>query len=159
MAGTLTYKKGCLIEAAKAGEVDAIAHQANCFNTMKSGIAPLIVAYCPEAGEADQKTSRGDIAKLGTTSVGFADDNAMIWNLYGQFHYGREPGVVYTNYHALEQALTHMGRWLYQSSGDNSIGLPKLGCGLAGGDWAIVEGLIKKTLVAYGHHVTIYEKE
>jgi len=83
MTGTLTYKKGCLIEAAKAGEVDIIAHQANCFNTMKSGIAPLIGKYCPEAVEADQKTARGDIAKLGTTSVGFADDNVMVWNLYG----------------------------------------------------------------------------
>jgi len=159
MTGTLTYKKGCLIEAAKAGEVDVIAHQANCFNTMKSGIAPLIVAYCPEAGEADQQTHKGDIAKLGTTSFGFTDDYMMVWNLYGQYTYGREAGVVYTNYNALEQALSYMARWLHGASGKNYIGLPKLGCGLAGGDWVIVEGLIKKTLVAYGHHVIIYEKE
>lgn len=159
MTGTLTYKRGCLIEAAKAGEVDVIAHQVNCFNTMKSGIAPLIVAYCPEVGEVDQKTVGGDIAKLGTASFGFADDTVMVWNLYGQYRYGREAGVVYTNYPALEQALTHMARWLCWRSGDNSIGLPKLGCGLAGGDWAIVEQIIKDTLVAYGHHVTIYEKE
>lgn len=159
MTGTLTYKKGCLIEAAKTGRLAAIAHQANCFNTMKSGIAPLIVAYCPEAGEADQKTSRGDIAKLGTTTHGFSKNVVMVWNLYGQYKYGREPGVVYTDYVALTQAMTQMGRWLYQSSGSNKIGLPRLGCGLAGGDWAIVEQIIKDTLVAYGHHVTIYEKE
>lgn len=159
MTGTLTYKKGCLIEAAKVPGLSAIAHQANCFNTMKSGIAPLIVAYCPEAGEADQKTRRGSEDKLGTATYGFSKNGVMVWNLYGQYKYGREPGVVYTNYVALMQALTQMGRWLYQSSGSNKIGLPKLGCGLAGGDWAIVEQIIKETLVAYGHHVTIYEKE
>ena len=127
MTGTLTYKKGCLIEAAKTGRLAAIAHQANCFNTMKSGIAPLIVAYCPEAYEADQKTSRGDIAKLGTTTYGFSKNVVMVCNLYGQYKYGREPGVVYTDYVALTQAMTQMGRWLYQSSGSNKIGLPRLG--------------------------------
>lgn len=159
MTGTLTYKKGCLIEAAKSGRLSAIAHQANCFNTMKSGIAPLIAAYCPEAYEADQKTEKGNKSKLGTFTYGFSSNGVMVWNLYGQYNYGRVPGVVYTNYDALFQALSKMGAWLYNSSGPNTIGLPKLGCGLAGGDWQVVEQIIKDTLVALGHYVIIYEKE
>lgn len=159
MTGTLTYKRGCLIEAAKAGLCDVIAHQANCFNTMKSGIAPLIAAYCPEAYEADQKTEKGAASKLGGGTYGFTPDAVMVWNLYGQYNYGSERGVVYTDYAALGQALAAMGRWLSRSSGANEIGLPKLGCGLAGGNWIIVEQIIKDTLVLFGHHVTIYEKE
>ena len=41
---SITYKEGCLIQGFKRGEVQAIGHQANCQNTMGSGVAKAIRA-------------------------------------------------------------------------------------------------------------------
>lgn len=59
----MLYVKGNLIEALKSGSVQAIAHQANCFNTMGSGVALAIKNAFPEAYEADCKTVKGDKKK------------------------------------------------------------------------------------------------
>ena len=38
-----------------------------------------------------------------------------------------------------------------------SIHMPRIGCGLAGGKWELIESLIRKELVDRGYHVTVYE--
>src|SRR4051794_21518535 len=37
-----------------------------------------------------------------------------------------------------------------------SVHMPRIGCGLAGGDWAKIEPLIERQLVANGVDVTVY---
>jgi O-acetyl-ADP-ribose deacetylase (regulator of RNase III) len=37
-----------------------------------------------------------------------------------------------------------------------SVHMPRIGCGLAGGDWEVVEALIHVTLIAAGTKVTVY---
>lgn len=157
----LKYKVGDLIEAAKNGEVDVIAHGCNCMNTMKSGIAPLIVASFPEAGEADQDTVKGDRAKLGGFTIAENQDYTdwvYVYNLYTQYGFwGRNKGIRDLDYNALYNALEAMGKDLKETyNGVPKIGLPMIGAGLASGDWDIIEMMIKKTLVASGHDVTIY---
>jgi O-acetyl-ADP-ribose deacetylase (regulator of RNase III) len=97
--------KGDLIRSAKNGEFDLIAHQANCFNTMGSGIAKSIKEEWPEAAAVDSATIKGDRSKLGTISF-TTNTNPIIVNLYGQFDYW-SPGVL-TDYDALEKALLKM---------------------------------------------------
>jgi hypothetical protein len=43
------------------------------------------------------------------------------------------------------------------ANGGESVGLPLIGCGLAGGNWKIVEVMIQETLVAKGLQVVIYQ--
>ena len=57
--------KGDLIELAQAGHFDVITHGCNFFNTMGAGIAPQIKKAFPDAWYADNRTTRGDIMKLG----------------------------------------------------------------------------------------------
>ena len=38
-----------------------------------------------------------------------------------------------------------------------SVHMPRIGCGLAGGDWARVESIVKATLVDAGVAVTVYD--
>jgi O-acetyl-ADP-ribose deacetylase (regulator of RNase III) len=38
-----------------------------------------------------------------------------------------------------------------------SVHMPRIGCGLAGGEWHMVEGLIRQTLIADGVPVTVYD--
>lgn len=156
---SLTYKNGCLIEALDRGEVSAIAHQANCQNTMKSGVAKAIVDRWPAVAEADQATIKGDPDKLGTLSFTpvFCNDCEIrpVFNLYGQYTYGREKGVVYTDVKALGNAMAQMKLFL-DSIGIKRVGLPKLGAGLGGAKWEDVESAIITELADLD--VTIYSK-
>lgn len=149
----LKYKVGDLLTAAKTGEVGAIAHQCNCYCTMGAGIAPQIKKAFPEACAADLETMKGDKSKLGGFTVSYVS-TPVVYNLYGQYHYG---GGVDTDYDALYRALLGMGRDMNNYSNLKTIGLPKLGSGLAGGCWVTIEGLIKDTLISQcGLDVTIY---
>lgn len=149
----LKYKKGDLISAAKAGEVNVIAHQCNCFNNMGRGIAPQIAKAFPEAEQADDKTLKGDERKLGRLSVGRNKEyNILIFNLYGQYGHWKKPdGSINTDYDALRSALKEMSAYLTIL---DQVGLPKLGCGLGGGDWSIVSEIIEEELGDFD--VTIY---
>lgn len=154
----ITYVTGDLVNAFMSKDVDVIAHQANCFNTMRSGVAKAIVEEYPEAAKADQQTTKGDASKLGTISFAVADRvrAGMIYNLYGQFHYGRDGGQ-YTIYPALENAMHAMADDLRERGYLGKIGLPKLGCGLAGGKWSIVESIIERQLADW--EVIVYSLE
>lgn len=155
----ITYVNGCLIDALDTGKVSAIAHQANCFNTMKSGVAKAIVERWPAVAEADQATKKGDPDKLGTLSFTpvLCDDCEIrpVFNLYGQYTYGREKGVIYTDLKALGNAFHQMKLFL-DSIGIKRVGLPKLGAGLGGAKWEDVESAIITEL--HGLDVTIYSK-
>lgn len=156
---SLTYKSGCLIEAIDKGEVDAIGHQANCFNTMKSGVAKAIVERWPAVSQADQATKKGDPDKLGAISWTpvLCEDGIIrpVFNLYGQYAFGREKGVVYTEIKALGNAFHQMKLFL-DAIGIKRVGLPKLGAGLGGAKWEDVESCIETEL--FGFDVVIYSK-
>lgn len=133
----IRYVKGDLVEALLKREVDYIAHQCNCFNTMGSGIAKQIKEKIPEAYIIDSYTPKGSNAKLGKFTLG-----GNVFNLYGQYNYGND-GSVYTNYEALRSSFKSMLGYLKNIGKINvTIGIPKLGSGLAGGDWDVIYGII-----------------
>lgn len=154
------YKIGDLIKAAQNGEVNVIAHGCNCFVTMGSGIAPLIKAAFPEMYDADLNTVPGDRAKLGTCSVAFINDGSLTgFNLYSQYGYNRRKhGLRDLDYNALYDSMVEMKKalqGLYGGSMDKyKIGFPKIGAGLAGGDWNVIEAMIKS--VFHDCDVTVY---
>lgn len=152
----LNYVMGDLIQIAESGFLNAIAHQANCFCKGKSGIASLIFKAFPEAMEADNATEVGQKAKLGSMSFGsvvFKEvdpagiDPLFVFNLYGQYNWNRRSKDYGTVYDALLSSLREMKATLDKLFGDSEVkvGFPLIGCGLAGGNWGIVEEMIKST--------------
>lgn len=130
-------------------EFDVIAHGANCWCTMGSGIAPQIKNKFPEAYEADCTTNKGDIGKLGTITH-TVNTTPIVVNIYSQFGYGGSRyGNVDLDYNALRTGLREMKN---KFSG-KKFGLPKIGAGLAGGDWDVIERIIETELE--GEDVTI----
>jgi O-acetyl-ADP-ribose deacetylase (regulator of RNase III) len=150
---SIAYKEGCLIEAFKADEVEAIAHQANCQNTMGSGVAKALRAAFPEIYEADCQTVKGDYSKLGSLSWTI-NEYGMLFNLYGQFNYGYD-GEQYTDLEALESSFNIMNMFLDAAS-VTKVGLPKIGAGRGGADWDDIEDIIIRTLP--DKDVTVYIK-
>ena len=143
---------GDLIHLAKHGEFDLIVHGCNCFCTMGAGIAKGIKAAFPAAFEADLATARGDRAKLGTCTYAEIDLNGtplIVVNAYTQFDYrGSGPKVDY-------EAVRSCFRWIKDRHSGKRIGHPKLGAGLAGGDWARIATIIEEELT--GEDVTLVE--
>ena len=155
----LTYKVGDLCEALRTGEVETIGHQANCFNTMNSGVAKAIRTAFPDAYVADCETVKGDRGKLGKLSLGWdTDENGdiagTVYNLYGQYNYGYD-SKGYTDYDALRSALEAMHFDLLPIE-KRKVGFPKIGAGLGGGDWDTIAQIIEDTFFAGGFEITIY---
>lgn len=152
---SLKYKVGDLIAAAKSREVDVIAHGCNCFCTMGNGIAPLIKGAFPKAWAADLETVKGDKSKLGTFSYGI-QESVIIGNLYTQYGFwGRNKGLRDLDYNAMYDSMASFKTLILQHFGGNvRIGLPKIGAGLAGGDWKVIEAIILSTLGSFD--VTVY---
>jgi O-acetyl-ADP-ribose deacetylase (regulator of RNase III) len=131
--------EGDLIELAKAGKFDLIVHGCNCFCTMGAGIAKGIMLTFPEAYKADKETEKGKKEKLGTCT--FAEINGLVVvNAYTQFDY-RGRGVK-VNYEAVRSCM----EWIKQNFPGKRIGIPKIGAGLAGGDWKRISLIIDEEL-------------
>jgi len=131
----IKYVVGNLLELAPT--FDVIAHGCNCFNSMSGGIAYQIAKKYPIVEDADKVTKRGSGDKLGGfTMVTFED--FIVLNAYTQF----QPGAN-VDYNAIKLAMININK----SFPNMSIGLPKIGAGIAGGDWDRIEKIIKEALV------------
>lgn len=144
--------KGDLLQATE----NIIGHQVNCQGTMGLGLAAKIKNKYPIVFErykqlVNMHNSNKEIL-LGTAQVIKVDENKYVANLFGQFYYGR--GERHTDYKSLYQALETLKQKAKKRN--LTVALPHgLGCGLAGGDWSIVQDLIKKSFEDY--EVTIYK--
>ena len=121
-------------------ESGIICHQVNCRGVMGAGLALKLKAKYPICFESYSKYCKADQFKLGMVQFCRVNSNLFICNLAGQDGYGG--GKRQTDYDALATCLTK----LYAKSLELGLTpyLPyKLGCGLAGGDWAIVSKLIE----------------
>lgn len=151
--------KGNLLDLAEQGHFDIIAHGCNCFCTMKSGIAGEIARRYPEVVEVDALTEKGDCTKLGSctdTWVTAEKYNFKVFNLYTQYRYGRNTSVRYVCYHAIRRCFSAMAHELKCSKQEHlRIGIPKIGAGLANGDWGVISKIIQEEM--QGFDVTVVE--
>lgn len=157
----IEYRQGCVVEAFKTGRYYALLHQANCFNTMNSGVAKAIREEFPMAYAADCKTIKGDQFKLGTYSyAAIGELSGYIVNLYGQYNYGYS-GSKFTIPDQLEAAMAAFARH-FRTGGDLGLAicLPRLGCGLGGASWEDeVAPMIQRQLITRGFEVHVYDRE
>lgn len=138
--------EGDLIEMGRKGEVEVIVHGCNCFHEMSRGIAAAISKNFPEALEADRETPHGDRDKLGTISVAVIDELSVV-NAYTQFHWKGREGKA--DYEAIESAFREIGRRF----DGLRIAYPKIGAGLAGGDWSEISDRIDTALKGQDHRL------
>ncbi len=139
---------GDLLRLALDGRFDVIVHGCNCQCTMGKGIALSIKQQFPEAYAADLRTPKGDREKLGTISIAEIDrptGRFTVVNAYTQFHW-RGEGVL-ANYDAIRSAF----RQIKQQFGGRRIGYPKIGAGLAKGDWPTIAAIIDEELTGEDH--------
>jgi O-acetyl-ADP-ribose deacetylase (regulator of RNase III) len=163
---------GDLIELAKQGKFDVIAHGVNCFCTMGAGIAPQMAkAFGVDNLPLESSFHKGNINKLGqidyTASyvkapekvrekLPFAHKELIIVNAYTQYNFGanhKDGDEKPLDYEALQLCFRKMNH-IFKGK---HIGLPQIGCGLAGGSWSLVQKYIKAELADCRVTVVIYK--
>ena len=126
-----------------------IVHCCNTLGAWGAGfVVPLGRRY-PKAKDGYKKfiVENKGISMLGEVNEVKVADNIYVENLMGQsFLYKKANGEIPCNYIAIETGfLKIMENW--SNKGNFSIHMPRIGCGLAGGDWKTIENIIQRTFV------------
>lgn len=166
--------EGDLIELALNGEFDVISHGCNCLSTMGAGIA-VAMKNTFGCDKFEMETWGRTIEKLGcidyqTFVLGknahwslLDADNKLnepeltVVNSYTQYHYGKNhlDGVSSpVDYEAITLCMRKMNH-IFKGK---HIGLPLIGCGLAGGDWDKVKEIIQRELKDCDVTIVHYKK-
>lgn len=165
--------EGDLIQLAKEGRFDVITHGCNCLSNMGAGIAPQMAKafgvdkfWMESWGPTISKLGCIDyetfvIGKNAIWSIKDADNKLnepelIVVNSYTQFRYGKNhtDGVSKPLDY---EALTLCMRKINQEFSGKHIGLPKIGAGLAGGDWNRIKKIIQTELKDMQVSVVIYK--
>lgn len=124
---------------------------------MGAGIALQIKRAYPQAALIDVQTRTGDRSKLGT--INYVDITIpgkqpfKVINAYTQYYYGMQNGAP-VDYDAIRKAFQAVAKLLTPGS---TIGIPKIGCGLAGGNWSIVAKIVEEELHNFRVTLVIFE--
>ena len=134
--------EGNILEAAKAPAV--IVQQVNCLGVMGAGLAKQIATKWPVVKLHYTNLCRGFEAHspelMGEVQFVEVSESVYVANLFGQNGYGR--GQCFTDYTVYPRALKSLLQAPVQSP---QVYIPYgLGCGLAGGDWSVMEPLLEK---------------
>jgi O-acetyl-ADP-ribose deacetylase (regulator of RNase III) len=135
-------------------ELKYIAHGVNCQNKMGSGVARALYEKFPSVKEKYHTfcTNTRLSARLGIVQIAPVENDKTIINMFTQLNYGYD-GKRYVNYAAISKCFKSLVGQITEP-----IAIPKIGCGLAGGDWKFVEQLINDT-VGDDLEIWVYELE
>ena len=139
----ITYRFGDAVKAFDTGEVDILVHGCNCYHTMGAGIAKQIAKRFPEALTEDKKTIYGP-AKLGRISIAEVERvcgiKGFVINAYTQDTYCDSSRML--NYSSVYNSMLFTKH--FAESKNLSIGMPKIGAGLARGDWVKISDILDR---------------
>jgi O-acetyl-ADP-ribose deacetylase (regulator of RNase III) len=151
--------EGDLIKLAKEANFDVIVHGCNCMSTMGAGIAPQMAkAFGVDEYPLESFTRKGDINKLGQIEWFIEREGPIpfVVNAYTQYNYGKNhtDGVAnpfdYVAFTLCMRKMNHIFKGKH-------IGMPKIGAGLAGGDWQFIQQIIVRELKDCIVTVVIYK--
>lgn len=135
----IIYKQGDLLECTE----QVIVHGCNAQGVMGSGVALAIRNKYPDAYNAYLASKQYGGMTLGRCTYSEQDDGKIVINVITQQFYGRNPHVVYVSYDAVAEVF-NMINMFCKYRNYRSIAIPKIGAGLANGDWSIIEKIIEE---------------
>ena len=142
--------------------------------TMPIGTKPIILAHiCNDVGgwgagfvlavskrwgapesEFYKWHESGKDFELGNVQFVEVEDGLLVANMIGQHDIYPKNGVPPIRYDSLQTCLSMVCRKAKEIGG--SIHMPKIGAGLAGGDWNVIARIIEQELCSKGISVTVY---
>ena len=148
----IQYYNGSIFDS----KADILCHQVNCQGAFGYGIAGQVKKLFPEVEKTYKRITKQWIEKEnGDTSRLLGRVSAQPVEKDGRWFL-----MVYTDYDALEKAMGEIRSFLEARGKNETVAFPyKIGCGSAGGDWNVVEDIIKRTFEGYSGEVQIWKYE
>jgi O-acetyl-ADP-ribose deacetylase (regulator of RNase III) len=109
----------------------------------------------PEAAYRKWYADKEPTFELGAIQVVPVEDGLWVANMIGQRGLRKGPDGPPIRYAAIRECLGKLAKEAKQH--DASVHMPRIGCGLAGGQWEEIEPLIAETLLDAGVKVTVYD--
>lgn len=132
--------KGDLTECSER----VIVQQVNCQGAMGKGVAKALYTKYPEIRDIYRHRCKGVQPEmlLGKIMWHYLSDGKVLINCFAQLDYRRKndtSDVVYTDYDAFRECMVQVKDLI----GAGAIAAPMyIGCGLAGGDWSVIHGIL-----------------
>lgn len=153
----ITYVRGDATVPSVKG-VKLIVHVCNDIGGWGQGFVLALSRRWPEP-EAAYRAWHRDRAHndFGLGATQFVQVEKYVWvaNLIGQRGTRTGSKGVPVRYEAIDAGLAHVAT--KAAALDASVHMPRIGCGLAGGNWSRVEPLIMRRLAERGVAVTVYD--
>lgn len=94
--------------------------------------------------------------ELGKVQLVQVEEDLWVANLIGQHKINKdENGEAPIRYNAIEEGLKTVSE--FAKTNNASVHMPRIGCGLAGGKWEMIEPIILKTLSNKNVEVVVYD--
>lgn len=152
----IEYKQGDLLSV----NYGIIAHGVNCQGVMGSGIAKSIRnRYSNVYGKylnlvQDNNRNHKSSNLLGTVQPVEIHFDLVVLNMFTQDFYGGQ-GHRFVNYEAVARCFEAANKVIANLDCEfKTLNIPKIGAGLANGDWNVIEAIIKSE---YKGHVIVWE--
>jgi O-acetyl-ADP-ribose deacetylase (regulator of RNase III) len=146
----MRYVKGDLLN----GQHKVIVQGCNCLGAFGAGLALQIKKKYPNVYDAYSLRHRVFGLNLGEIIPVQTLDGKVIINAITQQNVGSHTRQV--DYNAVEECFIKINNKVEDWEVDE-ISLPRIGAGLGGGDWNIIESIINKTATNYTPVVYDYE--
>ncbi len=134
-----------------------IVHVCNDQGRWGKGFVMALSARWPQPEEAYRKWF-DEQTRFELGAVRFVQVERDIWvaNMIGQHGMREKDGVAPIRYAAVWSGLQTVAEKAKELKG--SVHMPRIGCGLAGGEWSKIEPIIRETLCKLGIEVWVYDR-
>lgn len=143
------------------GEYSVICHCCNTLGAWGAGFVLALSKRFPKVKEHYLSLIKSINSGERLGKVGFVktNKNIVVANILAQDRiYRSVDGKIPLNYDALREGFRNVyNKFIGYKDIPFTIHMPRIGCGLAGGDWNIVENIIKDEFIKNGIDVYVYD--
>ena len=133
-----------------------ICHVCNDVGAWGAGFTRSVSRLSPAPERSYRDAIRQTQPKpLGAASLAKVNPSLFVANMIAQRGLPTKARRVVIDYPALEECLGFVGK--IAADWEASCHMPRIGCGLAGGDWRTIEAIIVRTLCALGVPTYVYD--
>lgn len=153
--GYIKYLKGDATKPQSEDGQGIIAHVCNDVGGWGAGFVTAISKKWPQPESEYRKLSKNK-RKVGNVQFIVVGPNLVVANMVGQNGLKfNEFGVPAVNYAAIEITMDKVCKMADSMGVD--VHIPRIGCGLAGGDWELMEFILNRIVREYKCHIYVYD--
>ena len=157
MNKNLNYINGDIFDNITESQPTVLVHLCNDIGAWGKGFVLSLSKYSKKPEQVFKSNYRnGRDSKLGDIQTVEVSENLTVVNIIGQQGIYSRNGRPPIRYSYLQRGLLKVG--LIAKEKDAEVIMPKIGAGLAGGDWKLIEQIIIQELVENGIKTTVFIK-